>query len=108
MTVNDPIDFAEFTSINGWEKFQQDYFSVMAISEAVEVKSSAELFEDNLNGHTIKPKTNTEAMFAIADLESPMSILNTKTDSDYRKSTNRQYLNISPGRHGKKISTLQR
>ena len=49
MTENDPVAFAELTSTNGWKKFQQDNFSVMAISETIEVKNSVNLVEDDLN-----------------------------------------------------------
>ena len=56
MTENDPIDFAEFTSTNGWEKFQQDYFSVMAISEAVEVKSQLNCLKTILTGTPLNRK----------------------------------------------------
>ena len=37
------------------------------------------LSEDDLNGHIVKLKTNTEELFAIADSGSPMSFLNEKT-----------------------------
>ena len=51
----------------------------MAISEVFEMKSSAKLAEQNLNGHIVKLKTKTEAMFAIAVSGSPMSFGATST-----------------------------
>ena len=38
ITDNFPVAFAVFTSKDGWEECQVDKFSVMAISEASEVK----------------------------------------------------------------------
>ena len=77
-TEPDPVAFADFTSKNGWEVYQVDNFSVMAISEAFEIKHATNLSEDDLNGHIIKLKTKTEELFAIADSGSPMSFLNEK------------------------------
>ena len=71
--------FAEFTTINGWENYQTDEFSVMAISESFEIKNTKSVSEDGLNGHTVKLKTNTTELFAIADSGSPLSFLNEKT-----------------------------
>ena len=34
MTDNDPVPFAELTSTDGWEAYQLDKLSVMAITEA--------------------------------------------------------------------------
>ena len=34
-TETDTVVFTELTSFNGWEKFQQDSFSVMAIPECL-------------------------------------------------------------------------
>ena len=42
-------------------------FSVIAIAEAFEVRSTANLSEDDLNGPIVKLKTNTEDLFAIAE-----------------------------------------
>ena len=36
---NDPVAFAECTSKAGWGEYQIDKFSVMAISEAFEIKT---------------------------------------------------------------------
>ena len=71
--------FAEFSSSNGWDEFQIDNFSVMAIAESFEIKNTRTLAEEDLNGHIDKLKTNSEQLFAIADSGSPMSFLNEKT-----------------------------
>ena len=84
MTENDPVAFAEFTSTNCWEDFPRDDFSVIANSKAFEVQNSDEI-TDNLSGHIVKLKTNTETIFAIEDSGSPMSILNFKQHSNCRK-----------------------
>ena len=76
---NDPVAFAEFTSNNGWDEYQIDIFSVMAIAESFEIKNTNLLSEDDLNGHIVKLKTNSEELFATADSGSPMSFLNEKT-----------------------------
>ena len=70
---NDPVAFAEFSSSNGWDNYQIDNFSVMAIEESFEIKNTRILVEDDLNGHIVKLKTNSEQLFAIADSGSPMS-----------------------------------
>ena len=51
----------------------------MAIAESFEIKNTRTLVEDDLNGHIVKLKTNSEQLFAIADSGSPMSFLNEKT-----------------------------
>ena len=51
----------------------------MAIAESFEIKNKNILSEDDLNGHIVKLKTNSEELFAIADSGSPMSFLNEKT-----------------------------
>ena len=51
----------------------------MAIAESFEIKNTNLLSEDDLNGHIVKLKTNSEEVFAIADAGSPMSFLNEKT-----------------------------
>ena len=51
----------------------------MAISEFFEIKNTNLLSGDDLNGHIVKLKTNSEELFAIADSGSPMSFLNEKT-----------------------------
>ena len=76
---NDPVAFAECTSKAGWGENQIDKFSVMAISEAFEIKNTASFSEDYLKGHIIKRRMKTEELFATADFGSPMSFLNKKT-----------------------------
>ena len=49
----DPVSFAEFTSKDGWDEYQIDKFSVMAILETFEIKNTASLSEDGLNGHIV-------------------------------------------------------
>ena len=78
-TELDSVAFADFTSKDSWEEYHVDNVSVMAISEAFEVKNTTSLSEDDLNGHIIKLKTKTEDLFTIADSGSPMSFLNEKT-----------------------------
>ena len=78
-TENDPGAFGEFTSNNGWDDYQIDKFSVMAIAEYFEIKNTVTLSEDDLKGHIVKLKTNTEELFAIANSCSTMSFLNKKT-----------------------------
>ena len=51
----------------------------MVIAESFEIKIKNILSEDDLNGHIVKLKTNSEELFAIADSGSPMSFLNEKT-----------------------------
>ena len=55
-TELDPVAFAELTSKNGWDEYKVDNFSVMAISEAFEIKNATNLSDDNLNGHIKKLK----------------------------------------------------
>ena len=74
------VAFTNFTARDGWENYQVGKFSVMAISEAFEIKNTS-LFEDDLNEHIIKLKTKTEYLFAIAISGSPMSLLNEKKNS---------------------------
>ena len=57
---NYPLAFADFTSTNGWEDFQKDNFSLMAISKAFEMYSSGKLIEEFLNLHVVKLKTITK------------------------------------------------
>ena len=71
--------YAEVTRNNGWETYQKDELSVMAISESFEIKNMKTISEDDLNGHLIKLKTNTTELLAIAGSGSPMSFLNEKT-----------------------------
>ena len=78
-TENDPVAIAELTSTNGCDDYQIDKFSVMTIAEAFEIKSTANLSEDDLSGHSVKLKTKTGDLFTIADSGSPMSFLNNKT-----------------------------
>ena len=78
-TENDPVAFAEFSSSNGCDDYQIDNFSVMAIAESFEVKNTRTLAEEDLSGHIVKLKTNSEQLFAIGNSGSPMSFLNEKT-----------------------------
>ena len=78
-TENDPVAFAELTSNNGWDEYQIDNFSVMAIAESFEIKNTNLLSENDLNEHVVKLKTKAEQLFAFADSGSPMSFLNEKT-----------------------------
>ena len=78
-TENDPVVFAEFTSNNGWDEYQRAKFSVMAIADSFEIKKTKILSEDDLNGHIVKLKTNSEEFFAIPESGSPMSFLIEKT-----------------------------
>ena len=71
--------FTELTSNNGWDEYQIDKFSVMAIAESFEIKNTNILSEDDLNGYIVKLKTNSEELLAIAGSGSPMSFLNEKT-----------------------------
>ena len=71
--------FAEFSSSSGWDDYQIDKFSVMAIAESFEIKNTSTLAEEDLSGHIVKLKTNSEQLYAIADSGSPMSFLNEKT-----------------------------
>ena len=52
---------------------------MMAIAESFEIINTRTLVEDNLNGHIVKLRTNSEQLFAFADVGSPMSFLNEKT-----------------------------
>ena len=79
-TENDPVAFAEFFSSNGWDDYQIDNFSVMAVAESLEIKNTRTLAEDDLNGYIVKLKTNSEQLIAIADSGRPMSFLNEKTE----------------------------
>ena len=78
-TENNSVAFAELTSNNGWDEYQIDKFSVTAIAESFEIKNTNLLSEDDLNGHIVKLKTNSEELFAMADSGNPMSFLNEKT-----------------------------
>ena len=71
--------FADFSSSNGWDDYQIDNFSVNAIAESFEIKNTKTSVEDDLIGHIVKLRTNSERMFAIANSGSPMSFLNEKT-----------------------------
>ena len=69
---------AEFISSNGWDDYQIDKFSVMVTAETFEIKNTSTLAEEDLKGHIVKLKTNTEQLNALADSGSPMSFLNKK------------------------------
>ena len=88
--------FAEVTSNNGWDEYQIDKFSVMAISESFEIKNTNLLLEDDLNGHIVKLNTISEQLFAIADSGSPMSFLNEKTARRIQQNEKRALLKCIP------------
>ena len=52
---------------------------MLSISDAFEIKQTAKISEEDLNGHIVKLKTNSEAILAIADSGSLMSFLNETT-----------------------------
>ena len=52
-TENDRVEFGDFTSNNGWNEYQIDKFSVIAVAECFEIKKTNFLSEDDLNGHII-------------------------------------------------------
>ena len=60
------------------DEYQIDKISELAFSEALEIRNTASLSQDDLNGHIVKLKNKTEELFAIADSGSPMSFLNEK------------------------------
>ena len=95
-TELDPVAFADFLLKNGWEEYHVDNFSVMAISEAFEIKQAINLSEEDLIGHIIKLKTKTEDLFAIADFGSPMSFLNEKTARRLQENDNSVILKQTP------------
>ena len=66
----------------------------MTIAEAFEIKNTANLSEDDLNGHIVKVKTNTEELSAFADSGSPMSFLNEKPHAALNKMINQLYSNV--------------
>ena len=70
--------YAEFMSTNGWERIPWDSFAVLAILEAFEIRNSVIIKEEDLNGHTVKLKTHSEDLSAIADSGSSMSFPNKK------------------------------
>ena len=76
---NDPVAYAEFTSRNGWEELQRENYSIMSISDAFEIKQTAKISEDDLNGHIVKAKSKSIKILANADSGSPMSFLNETT-----------------------------
>ena len=86
---NDPVAFAEFTTRNGWEELQRDNYSMMAISDAFEIKQTAKDSEDDLNGHIVKIKSKSIEILAIADSGSPMSFLNESTARQIQKKNNK-------------------
>ena len=52
---------------------------MLSISDAFEIKQTAKISEEDLNGHIVKLKTNSEAILANADSGSLMSFLNETT-----------------------------
>ena len=96
-TDTDPVAYAEFTTNNGWENYQMDDFSVIAILESFEIKDTKTISEDDLNGHIVKLRTNTTELFAIADSGSPMTFLNEKTAQRLQQNnTSAIFKNIPP------------
>ena len=72
----------------------------MAMAESFEIKKKTNILsEDDLNGHIVKLKTNSEELFAFADSGSPMSFLNEKTvrRGAFNKTINQPYSNASYG-----------
>ena len=61
----------------------------MAIAESFEIKNTNLLSEEDLNGHIVKLKTNSEELFAIADSGSPMSFLNKTINQHYSSVSHR-------------------
>ena len=55
-TELDQVAFAEFTSKKGWEEYHVNNFSVVAISEAFDIKHATKLSDTSLNW-TQKQKT---------------------------------------------------
>ena len=94
-TENNPVAFAELTSSNGWDEYQIDNFSVMAIAESFEIKNKNLLSENDLNGHVVKLKTKTEQLFAIAESGNPMSFLNEKPHDAFNKTIDQHYSSVS-------------
>ena len=56
---------------------------MLAIAEAFEIKTSAKITDENLNGHIVKLKTNS--FLAIADSGSPLSFPSEATHAVYNK-----------------------
>ena len=46
---NEPVAYAEIISTNGWEEIPQDNFTVLAVSEAFEIRNSVNIKEEDLN-----------------------------------------------------------
>ena len=70
---NDPITYAEFISTTGWEEIPGNEFTVLATSEAFQIKKLIYLREEELNDVKKKLKTKTENIFGIADSGSTFS-----------------------------------
>ena len=68
-TDNDTVAFAVLTSKNGCDDYQSDKFSVMPIAEAFEFRNTANLSDDDLSGHIVKLKANTEELSLSLTLE---------------------------------------
>ena len=51
----------------------------MSISDALEIKQTVKISEDDLNGHIVKVKSKSAEILAIADSGSPMSFLDETT-----------------------------
>ena len=53
---NDPVAYAEFMSSNGMGETPQDNFTVLTISEALNIRNSVNIQEEDLKGHIVKLK----------------------------------------------------
>ena len=102
-TDNNPVGFAEFTSKDCWDEYQLIKFWALAFSEAFEIRNTASLSEDDLNGHIVKLKTKTEELFAIADSGSPMDAARILECYNGRKLISKRRLIITIESRGWKI-----
>ena len=56
----DPVAYAEVISTNVWEDIPQNHFTIMANSEAFEMKNSIDVRKEDLNGHMVKLKKKNQ------------------------------------------------
>ena len=75
----------EFMLSKGWEEMPQDNFTVLAISEAFEVRNSIDIEAEDLDGYVVELRTKFENIFAIAEWGSPMSFLKENTAERLRQ-----------------------
>ena len=52
---------------------ERDYYFMLSISDASEIKQTVKISEEGLNGHIVKLKTKSDEFLAITDSGSPMS-----------------------------------